>query len=102
MTSRLARDDEITTWRDHGWVVVEGLIGTHEIDAAVKDLEEMFPRASHYQDWIGYAAWQLRAVSPHWTSFVEESTPEELAPFGFPLPATRCGRRCASRRPPSF
>ncbi len=43
MTTRRARDDEIARWRDDGWVLLEGLIGTDEIDAAAADLREMYP-----------------------------------------------------------
>ena len=38
------------------------------------------------QDWIGYHTMQSNATSPHWTRFVESSTPRELALFGFPPP----------------
>jgi hypothetical protein len=38
------------------------------------------------QDWVGYDSVQSRATSHHWTRFVEESTPDELALFGFPPP----------------
>jgi hypothetical protein len=38
------------------------------------------------QDWIGFHAGQSAANSPDWTLFVEGSTPEELALFGFPPP----------------
>ena len=38
------------------------------------------------QDWVGYHALQSRANSPHWVAFVEDSTPTELALFGFPPP----------------
>ena len=48
MSARLARDDEVATWREHGWVLLDGLIGTDEIDAATKDLTEMFPTPARY------------------------------------------------------
>ncbi len=61
MSARLARDDEVAQWREHGWVVLEGLVGTDEIDAAAKDLTEMFPTPEQYhadptgetERWIG-------------------------------------------------
>src|SRR5262249_24271945 len=43
MSARFARDEEITTWREDGWVLLDGLIGTAEIDAATVDLREVFP-----------------------------------------------------------
>ena len=36
MVARLARDDEVTTWQDEGWVVLDGLVGADEIDAAAR------------------------------------------------------------------
>jgi hypothetical protein len=38
------------------------------------------------QDWVGYHTMQSRSTSPHWVRFVEASTPDELALFGFPPP----------------
>lgn len=38
------------------------------------------------QDWVGYHAPQPDATEPEWIHFVEGSTPEELALFGFPPP----------------
>ncbi len=48
MGSRLADDDEVSRWREHGWVLLGGLVSTEEIDAATKDLELIFPRAEDY------------------------------------------------------
>ena len=45
MTPRRASDAEVTTWRENGWVLLEGLIGTDEIDALTDDLAEIFPSA---------------------------------------------------------
>jgi predicted ATPase with chaperone activity len=30
MSARFARDEEITEWREDGWVLLDGLIGTGE------------------------------------------------------------------------
>jgi hypothetical protein len=38
------------------------------------------------QDWIGYHTSQSKSTSSEWIHFVENSTPHELALFGFPLP----------------
>ena len=48
MTTRLARDDEVDTWQQDGWVLIEGLVGTEEIDAAVGELALLFPTAEQY------------------------------------------------------
>jgi hypothetical protein len=37
-------------------------------------------------DWVGYHTAQSRCTSPDWATFVEGSTPSELALFGFPPP----------------
>ena len=33
MSARFARDEEITTWRGDGWVLLDGLIGTDFLEA---------------------------------------------------------------------
>ncbi len=48
MSSRLASDAEISTWSDEGWVLLEGLIGTEEIDAASDDIRLLFPSVEEY------------------------------------------------------
>src|ERR1700731_4610788 len=45
VTSRLASDSEVTTWQEDGWVLIEGLVGTEEIDAVAEDVREIFPSA---------------------------------------------------------
>jgi hypothetical protein len=49
VTSRLATDAEVDTWRDQGWVLLEGLVGTEEIDALAEDLHKIFPTAEEHQ-----------------------------------------------------
>jgi hypothetical protein len=46
--SRRATDAEVATWRDEGWVLLEGLIAPGEIDAAGGDLELLFPSLEEY------------------------------------------------------
>src|SRR3954453_1949950 len=46
--SRLATDAELEQWRTEGWVVLEGLVGTDEIDAAGSDLWELYPTPEEY------------------------------------------------------
>ncbi len=48
MTSRLATDAEVATWREHGWVVLDGLVGIEEIDAVADDLQRAFPTSEEY------------------------------------------------------
>ncbi len=47
-TARAARDDELTTWREHGWVLLDGLVDTDVIDDATADLDLVFPSAEEY------------------------------------------------------
>ena len=48
MGARRARDDEVARWREHGWVLLEGLVPVEEIDAAAADLYVLFPTAEEY------------------------------------------------------
>lgn len=43
-----ARDEHVGAWRDKGWVLIEGLVPTDEIDAARDDLHEIFPTPEQY------------------------------------------------------
>ena len=62
MTSRFATDGEVATWHDQGWVLLEGLVGSEEIDAASEDLGELFPSPEAYhadpkgvtEQWLGH------------------------------------------------
>ena len=61
MADRLARDDEVATWRTDGWVLLDGLIDPGLIDAATEDLPLVFPTAADYhadpdatrEQWLG-------------------------------------------------
>jgi hypothetical protein len=48
VSSRLATDAEVDTWRTEGWVLLNGLIGADEVDAATDDLRNVFPSAQEY------------------------------------------------------
>jgi hypothetical protein len=48
VSSRLATDAEVKTWQEDGWVLLEGLVSTAEIDAASDDLQLLFPCAEDY------------------------------------------------------
>ena len=50
MDGRLARDDEVTAWRDDGWVVLDELVGTDTIDAAIGDVWNVFPKPEKFHD----------------------------------------------------
>ena len=49
MTSRLATDKEVDTWRDEGWVLLDGIVGSDEIDAVLGDLHSTFPTNEEYR-----------------------------------------------------
>jgi hypothetical protein len=72
MSSRVARDDEVVTWRDDGWVLLDGLIGTDEIDAATADLALIFPTPEQYHaDPQGVTErWLGRPPAPHEDEYV--------------------------------
>jgi len=61
MTARLATDAEVATWREEGWVLLEGLVGAEEIDALTDDVRAIFPSAEElhadpdgvYERWRG-------------------------------------------------
>ncbi len=48
VSSRVATEAEVATWRADGWVLLEGLVGVDEIDAAAEDLRLLFPSADEY------------------------------------------------------
>ena len=84
MTTRFARDDEVATWNDDGWVLIEGLIGTDEIDAAAVDLLKIFPSAADYH------------ADPEGQTKKWLGTPPE--PHGFTWPETGPGFRPEQHR----
>src|SRR5579871_3933900 len=45
---RLATDAEVAQWRQQGWVLLEGLVATSVVDAALADLALVFPTADEY------------------------------------------------------
>ncbi len=48
MGSRRATDDEVEVWRTEGWVLLDGLVGTDEIDAVLDDLHLLYPTDEEY------------------------------------------------------
>jgi hypothetical protein len=73
MSGRLARDDEVRAWQVDGWALLDGLVATDEIDAAVGDLWEMFPTPEQYHaDPESYIA---RSLIPRPTSTGPHSAP---------------------------
>jgi hypothetical protein len=57
----VARDDEVAAWQRDGWVLVEGLVESGEIDAAAAELHHLFPTAEEFhadpqgqtEKWLG-------------------------------------------------
>ncbi len=47
-TARRATAAEVTTWDEHGWVLLDGLIDTDTIDAAARDLRYVFPQPARF------------------------------------------------------
>jgi len=48
MSPRRATDEEVAAWRADGWVLLEGLVGTDEIDAVLEDLHQTYPTNDDY------------------------------------------------------
>ena len=48
MPGRLARDDEVKTWQQEGWVLLDGLVDTDTIDAALEDVWNVLPRPEKF------------------------------------------------------
>ena len=65
MSSRRATAAEVDKWRTDGWVVLEGLIGTDEMDPAIEDLWQLYPTPEQFHaDPEGEAAETFRSGSP--------------------------------------
>ena len=64
MSSRLASEQEVEAWRSNGWVLLQGLVSTDEIDAALDDMNCMFPTNDDFhadpekvtEKWLGRPA----------------------------------------------
>ena len=48
VSGRRATDHEVSTWREHGWVLLDGLVGDDDIDAGLHDFHNYFPTAAKY------------------------------------------------------
>jgi hypothetical protein len=72
---RLATDDEVASWRDDGWVLIDGLVGRDDIEAALEDVFRVFPTPDRYH------------ADPH-ASWPPGRTTEELRRGYPPLPST--------------
>jgi hypothetical protein len=48
MHAQFAHDDVVASWREDGWVLIEGLVPTDEIDQASADLLETYPTPAQY------------------------------------------------------
>lgn len=102
MCARLARDDEVATWQDQGWILVEGLVGTDEIDAATADLDKMFPTPERFhadpagetEKWLGRPP--MRSTDEYvWPPTGPGFRPEQHKFRGeFPFPGAGLNRLC--------
>jgi hypothetical protein len=48
MPSRLATQDEVDHWHEHGWTFLDSLIGSDEIEVAAPDLTRMYPTPDEF------------------------------------------------------
>ena len=59
-----ASDADVETWQKQGWVLIDGLLSTDEVDEAARDLPELFPTAEAFhadpdgvmEEWLGRPA----------------------------------------------
>ena len=95
MSGRLARDDEVATWERDGWVLLDGLVGTAEIDAATADLWLAFPKPEEYhadpdgakEKWLGRPPERHEAYV--WPELGPGFRPEQhLFKSEFPMPGS--------------
>jgi len=101
VTSRLATDAEVTTWQEDGWILIEGLVGTEEIDAVVEDLREIFPSAEElHADPEGVTErWKGHPVEPTEVFVWPEEGPgfrpdQQRWSATFPFPGRALNRLC--------
>jgi len=105
VTARTATDDEVATWRNEGWVLLEGLVGAEEIDAAAEDLSRLFPGVAEYHaDPEGVTErWKGRPAEPkvefEWPAEGPGFRPEQQRWMGsFPFPGSGAlNRLCVHR-----
>jgi hypothetical protein len=101
MSGRRARDDEVTAWQRDGWVLIDGLIETSEIDAAVKELASVFPTAEEYHADPEGVTERYLGVPPEpkenwrWPPTGPGFRPEQhIWRSEFPFPGARLNRLC--------
>ncbi len=95
VTSRRATDAEVDTWREDGWVLLDGLVGTDEIDALAEDIGTLFPSAEdlHAEPDAVTERWIGRPVKPKevfvWPEDGPGFRPDQQRWSGaFPFPGT--------------
>ena len=95
VTSRRATDAEVDTWREDGWVLLDGLVGTDEIDALAEDIGTLFPSAEdlHAEPEAVTERWIGRPVKPKevfvWPEDGPGFRPDQQRWSGaFPFPGT--------------
>jgi hypothetical protein len=101
VTSRLASDAEVTTWQEDGWILIEGLVGTEEIDAVADDLRKIFPSAEelHADPEAVTERWKGHPVEPEevfvWPAEGPGFRPEQQRwSAKFPFPGVALNRLC--------
>ncbi len=103
MNWRRARDGEVRAWEHDGWVLLDGLIGTGEIDAAAADLAHIFPSPEEYhadpdgvrERWLGVPP-EPRAAQYVWPEKGPGFRPEQHRwRHEFPMPGSGALNRLA-------
>ena len=101
VASRLASDTEVTTWQEDGWILIEGLVGTDEIDAVAEDVRKIFPSAEElHADPAGVTSrWKGHPIAAKEVFVWPEEGPgfrpeQQRWSATFPFPGTALNRLC--------
>ena len=96
-----ASDDDVASWREQGWALLEGLIDPATIDAALEDVHRVLPTAAEYHADPRRVTEQYLGVPPpsrdrfRWPPEGPGFRPEQHR-WGaeFPFPGGRLNRLC--------
>ncbi len=101
MDSRLATDAEVAAWKDDGWVLLEGLVSSAEIDAVSDELRRVFPSAEElHADPEGVTErWKGHPIEPKEVFVWPEEGPgfrpeQQRWSATFPFPGAGLNRLC--------
>ena len=95
MRANRAHDDQVAAWHEQGWVLIEDLVPTADVDAAAADLRYLFPTGAQYhadpdgerERWLGRPA--TRPEYYTWPADGPGFRPEQHRWQGhFPFPGT--------------